>query len=183
MFPPGHLAAGYLVTEFALTKLSALYPGTAQLKFLAVGILASVAVDLDDLYAFIRIGRPIAATRDFDHRKFITHAPALHLAIAALGFTLAQFTGSIDRQLYAIVYLLGTWTHLFFDSFGNGIMWLWPISRRLYSFFASNKRLNVPESLPTVVYWQKFLIEYSRSLVFYLEILVIIAALLNFYLT
>ncbi|MCL5435571.1 MAG: metal-dependent hydrolase [Patescibacteria group bacterium] len=178
MLPPGHIAAGYLTTRIAIAELLTFYPQAAASRFWAVGILASVVIDLDDLYAFIRIGRPIAATVEVDHRKFISHAPFLHLFIAACGFGLASVFKSGDWQLYSLLYLVGTWTHFFFDSFGYGIMWLWPFDRKLYSFFNVNKRLAVSEKLPVVSYWLRFFREYLRYPPVLIEISLLIIALM-----
>lgn len=178
MLPPGHLASGYLATKLAILKLSALYPQASQARFWAVGILASLVIDLDDLYAFLRIGRPIAATAAVDHRKFVTHAPLVHFGIAILGFGYAWLSGSSDWQLYSILYLLGTWTHLFFDSFGYGIMWLWPFDKKLYSFFNPGKRLAVPEELPIISYWLRFFREYLLYPPVLVEISLLIIALI-----
>lgn len=177
MLPSGHFAAGYLTTKFAIAKLLAFYPQADQARFWWVGILASVLVDLDDFYAFIKIGRPIAATKEVDHRKFISHAPLLHLGIAAAVFGIATLLGSNDWRLYSILYLVGVWTHFIFDSFGYGIMWLWPFDSKLFSLFNANKRLDVPDNLPVIAYWVRFLKEYLRYPPFILELLVISAAL------
>lgn len=176
MLPPGHFAAGYLTSKLFSLSLLQFYPEAGQVRFLAVGILASVLVDLDDLYAFFKIGRPIAATADIDHRRFFTHAPALHLGMSMVVYGFAVRFWSTDWQLYALFYWLGTWTHFFFDSFGNGIMWLWPASRKLYSFFSAGKRSDVPEKLSTLAYWAKFFREYLRYPPFILELCVIILA-------
>ena len=181
MLPPGHFAAGYLTASLAIHFLKQVYPQVTEFHFLAVALFFSVAPDLDDFYAFFKIGRPIAATKDIDHRKFLSHAPFIHLLIAAIGFIGAKLLGSSDWQLYSILYLIGTWTHFIFDSFGYGIMWLWPKSTKLYALFRPNKRLNISENLAPFEYWIKFVEEYFKDPVFYIEISVILFSVLIFY--
>ena len=141
-----------------------------------MGILASVLVDLDEFYAFHKIGRPIGENDKINHRKFISHAPLLHLGIGVLGFILSTIFGSIDFQIFAIMYVVGMWTHFFFDSFGYGIMWLWPFTDKLYAFRHRENRMKIRGS-SVFGYWKRFLIVYSRDFVFYLEALVIILAI------
>ena len=176
MLPSGHFAAGYLTSKLAIGSIVPIYAQANDARFWAVGILASVLVDLDEFYAIRKIGRPIGENDAVNHRKFITHAPFLHLIIGAVGFILATLFGSTDFQIFAIMYVVGMWTHFFFDSFRYGIMWIWPFTNKLYAFRYTGKRMDI-QGKTVLGYWKRFAVVYSRDFVFYLEALVIIGAI------
>jgi len=184
MLPTGHFAAGYLTTKLSIAALLPYYAQAGDSRFWVVGILASILTDLDDFYAFKKIGRMTSDNRKegrVTHRKFISHSPLLHLAIALVGFLTGLLFSSSDLQIYSTVYLVGTWTHFFFDSFAYGIMWLWPFNNRLYAFRNTEVDFDIPET-EFWPFWTKFLKLYTRSLVFALEMMVIATAAIVYFL-
>jgi hypothetical protein len=179
MLPTGHFAAGYLTTKLALTTLLPAFPQALDTRFWVVGLVASVATDLDNFYFFAKIGSFLGGTKDQTHRDLPSHAPMLHLAISVVAFGLATILGSSDFQLYAIVYLTGTWTHFLFDSFALGLRWLWPFSKKLYAFRDAGKDLDIQET-SFFPYWITFIKLYTRSFVFFIEVIVILSAAIVF---
>jgi len=177
MLPSGHFAVGYLVTKFSISSLSGIFPQANEARFWVVGMLAAVLVDLDEFYSFYKIGRPIGTAKGINHRKFFTHAPLFHLFIGLVGFIVGLAGGWSDLQLFAILYVAGMWSHFFFDSFGYGIMWLWPFSRRIFAFHNNSIDFEIPAG-SILEYWGKFLKLFVKDFVFYLEIAVITLALL-----
>jgi len=173
MLPFGHFAGGYLAASATAAALSGAFPQASDPKFMWVAIAASVLVDLDDVVAFVKIGRLIARTKSVDHRKFFTHIPLIHFCVSLLAAAGGYVAGSADWQLFAIFYFVGILTHLFLDSFGYGVMWLWPCSLRLYAFTRAGKDFDIPTSLPVVEYWKTFVKEYQRTPVFYFEAILI----------
>lgn len=176
MLPSGHFAAGYLVTRLAVNSLLPYYTFADQTKFWVFGILAAVIVDLDEFYAFKKMGMPIAGTKEVNHRNFITHAPLLHLLLGGIVLAIGFFAGAKELEFFAILYILGMMTHFILDSFGYGIMWLWPLNNQVYSFRDTGRALEVHAS-SVVNYWKGFLGLYFRDMVFYLEALIILVAL------
>jgi hypothetical protein len=179
MLPTGHFAAGYLTTRLTIASLIATFPQGSEPKFWAIGLIASVLPDLDEFIVFYKVKR-FTGDNKVVHRKFISHAPLLHLAIGSVALLVSTVLGSQDWQLYSILYVVGTWTHFVFDSFGYGILWLWPFTNRLYSVRARERNFEISEKR-FLQHWLQFLKKYSQDLVFYLEILVIVIALITFF--
>jgi len=178
MLPTGHFAAGYLTSTFTLSSLINLYPAVNDPKFLALGLFASVAPDLDEFYAFYVAKGFWFKKKDkaIIHRNYLSHAPLLHLFVGLASFVVGLVANSSDLQLYAILYIVGTWTHFFFDSFFYGVKWLWPFSNNLYAFRKPGEDMAKIEASGFFSYWIGFLKLYVRDLVFYLEALVIVVA-------
>ncbi len=177
MLPSGHLAAGYLTTKLALDSLSKFYPQANDPRFWAMGMVAAIIVDLDSFYAFFKIGSPIGSSKDINHRKFLSHAPLLHLGIGTLIFGAGRLLHYSDWELYGILYAVGMATHFLLDSFGLGLMWLWPFKNELYAFRRAGKDFETA-SETVFGYWRDFLKDYIRDFVFYLEAAVILSAIL-----
>ncbi|OGE80234.1 MAG: hypothetical protein A2826_03145 [Candidatus Doudnabacteria bacterium RIFCSPHIGHO2_01_FULL_43_23] len=178
MLPTGHFAAGYLTTRLTIAGLIATFPQASDPRFWAIGLIASVIPDLDEFVVFYKVGR-LTGDNKVPHRKFISHSPLLHLAIGAIAFLIANILGSQDWQLYSVLYVVGIWTHFVFDSFGYGIMWLWPFTPRLFSLRAREQDFQIKET-KFFAYWLEFLKIYSKDLVFWLELIVIAVALVVF---
>lgn len=178
MLPTGHFAAGYLTTRFAIASLIATFPQANDPKFWVIGLIASVIPDMDEFAVFYKVKR-FTGDSKVVHRKFISHAPLLHLAVGAAVFLISNIIGSQDWQLYSILYVVGTWTHFIFDSFGYGILWLWPFSKKIYSVRARERDFQINQR-GFFEYWIEFLRLYFKDLVFYLE-MVVIAVALAFY--
>src|SRR3989338_6100078 len=181
MLPTGHIAGGYLASIAAAKIFGAELPELSQDSMIAFGAFMGFAPDLDMFYSFYRKKRMYfdenSANPEINHRHYNTHAPLLHLSIALAIFILGAVTHSPWVQAGGVMWLAGTWSHFFLDSFGYGITWLAPISSKVYSFYNSGNKISVP-GRGFFQYWGDFLKAYSKRLEFYLELIVVIIALM-----
>ena len=181
MLPTAHFAAGYLTEKLSLELLGSVYAHSQQTKFLYLGIAASLFPDVDILFFFLQThGFAVGTQKGINHRSYITHVPAFHLMIAAIAWTGSRIAGSTTGELIAIVYLIGTWTHFVTDSFFYGIRWLWPFSNRFYAVSSAGRDFEIRSS-SALDFWKKFLVKYSHNYVFYLELILIAAAVYTYF--
>ena len=109
-----HLPSGYIVARAAGVR--------SGLPFWAA-LVGSVFPDFDMIwFLFVDQGA-------IHHHLYWVHAPGFWVIVAAL--TLPFLRGTIRQA--ALLFLAGIFVHLVLDSIGGGIMWLWPLSDRLYS--------------------------------------------------
>ena len=96
---------------------------------LGLSALVGLLPDLDSLIV-LAVSRRESFKNKFNHHKFFTHTPLFYLLLIALLWML-------DVPKVAALCGVLTWAHLFLDSWGtdDGIMWLWPLSRRQFSLF------------------------------------------------
>jgi len=178
MLPTGHLAAGYLV-GVGVAKL--LLPDITQFElhfFGYWGAFLGFAPDLDVFYAFFVQKSLLVAHKDTPiHRKYFFHAPILWLIVGMLIIYFAR-----DYKFWVIGYLvwLGSWSHFILDSVEYGIMWLWPFNTNVYALFNIKDNLRFEEKN---FFWHsfKFLKEYTKKLSFYLEIFIILTAIIIYF--
>jgi hypothetical protein len=129
MTPSGHAGASIVVAyviERCVFK-SEVTPITLGLSAL-VGLLP----DLDGLITIaLKRSRPLG--NKLRHHEFLTHTPLFYLLL-----TLALW-GIASPQVSVLFGMLSL-GHLFLDSWGtdDGIMWLWPLSRRQFGLFPRN---------------------------------------------
>jgi inner membrane protein len=106
------------------------------LPFLAIGLLASIAPDLDLLYFYT-----IDHHRHL-HHSYWTHIPMfwllLYLFLLAPVWRLYRNHGLL---LLNIIFLNIT-LHLLLDSFAGGIKWLYPVDPEYFRLFHITKRFN-----------------------------------------
>ena len=124
MMPFGHIGGGILVATAAekLVFKNPLSPTT-----LGIVVCLSILPDLDSIPAYIFMKwKP--GQEKLDHHSYFTHTPIFY-------FCLSIFVWIGLGLEAAILFLLITLTHLLLDSWGtdDGIMWLWPISKKKYS--------------------------------------------------
>ncbi len=176
MLPPGHVAGGYL-TAYALIKIAKPDLDDAQIQqLLALGALFGFSPDLDMFAAFAKIKSWTIQSDKIDHRKFISHAPFVWLVAGLLIYFLSDST---FIQYVGLLVWLGGWSHFVLDSFGHGIRWFWPFSKRLFALKDVDVKSNI--AAPGFFnYWSTFLKHYTTQLSFYLEIVVIISAITTF---
>lgn len=180
MLPPGHIAAGYLVSLGVAQLLVHNYRLLDDPGLIAFGALVAAAPDLDLFYKFFQVKR-FYLDKESDnerttHRRLISHAPLIYLAVAAIAFLL----GSDLVKALSIMFLAGTWSHFILDTSGYGIAWLYPFSSKLFTLKPINEETRSNGSGFTD-YWMKFLNFYSRRPEFYLEILIILLAVYVFF--
>lgn len=174
MLPPGHVAAGFLVAE-ALLKITQPGLSSAQASHLLWwGMFWGFAPDLDVFRIFFREKSfTIRNPQKNDHRNFWSHAPVLWLGV---GLGVYFFASSVYIQFIGLLLWLASWSHFLLDSLEYGIMWLWPFSKNRYAL----KTIEIKENNQPGFfgYWRRFLKIYLTRISFYLEILVIISALI-----
>jgi membrane-bound metal-dependent hydrolase YbcI (DUF457 family) len=77
---------------------------------------------------------------------------------------------------------LGSWSHFILDSIQYGIMWLWPFSNRTYAFKDREvDYVNNTGKDSFISYWWSFVKAYSQTLSCYLELLIIITAIIIYF--
>lgn len=127
MTPSGHAGASIMaayVVERCVFK-SEVAPVTLGLSAL-VGLLP----DLDGLVAMAMDRGRISNKGKLRHHEFPTHTPLFYLVLT-LGLWL------IAPVEVVVLFGVLTFGHLLLDSWGtdDGIMWLWPLSRRRFGLF------------------------------------------------
>lgn len=179
MLPTGHIAAGYLASLGVANLLAHKFNPLDDPSLIVFGTLIAAAPDLDLFYKFWRVRR-FYFDKDSDnekttHRRLISHAPLLYLSLAAVAF----FLGNEFVKALSIMFLAGTWSHFILDSSGYGIPWLYPFSDKLFTLKPINEETR-SNGTNFTDYWIRFLGFYSRRPEFYLEILIIITAVIVF---
>jgi membrane-bound metal-dependent hydrolase YbcI (DUF457 family) len=180
MLPPGHVAAGYLVGRVLLNFLPSGLSVNEQSQIIWWTMFFSFAPDIDMFFSFFRERKFIIQdTKGNNHRQYYSHAPILWLVLALCIFIA---TDSTYVKYFSLALLFGSFSHFILDSIEYGIMWLWPINKKVYAF----KKLS--ESTPNLKttflsYWWNFVKAYTRKITFYFEIIIILLAIfinLNF---
>jgi len=125
----GHIGGGLLVAG-AAEKLMI----NADFSAVTLGIVVflSILPDLDGILAYLfRKWKP--GVKRLNHHDYFTHTPILYLCLSiAIWFGIGKD--------FSILFILLIMTHLILDSWGtdDGIMWLWPASKRKFSILARN---------------------------------------------
>ena len=179
MLPPGHISAGYLTAK---TLLHFVHPNLSQtqLSHLALwGVAFGLAPDLDMIYACYKKGSyRVIGQNGVQHRKFISHAPILWLIAGLAVFFLSAST---YFKMFGLIIWLGSWSHFLMDSFDYGVMWLWPFNKKVFSVFNREMNFEIDGRKNIVAYFWNFVTLYSKLVTFYLELAVIIAALIIYF--
>ncbi len=176
MLPPGHIAAGYLVAQGAVSVLGISESHANLLLF--VGALAGVAPDLDFIPFFAK-HRTLKLVRGDSHRGYITHTPLFWLIV---GLTVYLINISSPLRYFGLVIWLSSWSHLLGDSLEYGIRWLWPFRNQYYSLLpapAADALVTYKVRTP-VFYFEYFMVVYPKSRAFILEVGLIVAGLIVF---
>jgi hypothetical protein len=176
MLPPGHVAAGYLAAySFVKIVKPALEPSQIN-QLILWSTFFSFAPDLDWFWAFAR--EKAFIVKDFkqnDHRKFYSHAPLPWLATGLLIYFLSS---NEFVKYFGLMLWLGSWTHFVLDSIEYGIMWLWPFSSKVYALKDAGLALEANEEKRFFAYWWHSVRLYTKSVSFYLEVVIVIFALI-----
>jgi membrane-bound metal-dependent hydrolase YbcI (DUF457 family) len=177
MLPPGHLAAGYLTAKALLYFGHQNFTELQQSALIGWGLIFGVAPDLDMLYSFAKQkGYRVIGDDLPQHRKYISHAPILWLIA---GLVIYFFAGNIYHKYIGLLLWFGSWSHFILDSFDYGIMWLWPLSNKVYSLRNREKNFGPIDGPKNVIsYFIGFLKQYRKVITFYLEIIIIISAII-----
>jgi hypothetical protein len=179
MLPPGHIAAGYLTAEALLHFTHPNLTAHQQNGLLLWGMLFGFIPDIDTFIAFARERAWFVKNQDNNHRKFITHAPIIWLAMGLIVMAVAP---NEYWKYVGLLLWLGSWSHFLLDSIQYGIMWLWPFSNRIYAFKDREKDyVNNAGKDSFISYWWSFVKAYSQTLSCYLELLIIIVAIIIYF--
>lgn len=165
MLPPGHAAAGYLVSAGVLSAMGVPYNTPAAQTILALGFMFGALPDVDMFFAFAKTRSMVIENAKQSHRVYITHTPIFWFAIAVVVFAATR-----DITIAPLVFLCPL-SHLLLDSLEDEIMWRWPFSSQPYRLFKSTHDLDIPRQ-DFFSYWKKFLWWYwsNRRLTAILEI-------------
>jgi membrane-bound metal-dependent hydrolase YbcI (DUF457 family) len=177
MLPPGHVAAGFLVTS-VLIKITQPALDTTQINSLYfLGMIFSFIPDLDMFFAFAKIRDFKISREKAYHREYIVHAPILWL-IAGLGIFF--FAHDLFVKYIGLLIWFGSWSHFLLDSLEEGIMWLWPMKHKLYSFRKNQVLESEDIKGDFFRYWYNFVKMYAKSgsLTFFIEVALIFISLI-----
>src|SRR3989338_5170182 len=173
MLAPGHLATGYLISMAVIKLLNPPVAAEQLSTLILVGMLAAIAPDID-LFKFYYHDRKKGETSLQRHREYLTHAPVLWL-IAGLGIFLISNNPVLKYS--GLLIWLGSWSHFLMDSFEVGIMWKWPLSKKRHAL-RPVVDLPIQQSDKVFRHFLSIMRKYMRSITFYAEVLVIVAAIL-----
>lgn len=179
MLPTGHIAAGYLTAEALLHFAHPAVTPEQKTQLLWWGVFWGFAPDIDVFYYFFSNKTLLVAGGGSkkDHRSYLSHAPILWLIA---GLLIYFFAGSIYLKYIGLLLWLGSWSHFLLDSIDYGIMWLWPFDKKIYALFNQNVKRPVSEKNFFAHVW-KYLKLYTKMATFYLEIIVIVTALIVYF--
>lgn len=171
MVLPGHLAGGYLATRALLSLTHATFSSTKTTALLIIGTLAGDGPDID-LFWYSFKHRVLKSQVKDDHREYVSHAPLLWLAVCLVIALIGLLVGSVFTEFIGLAILVGSWSHLILDSVEHGVMWLWPLSSKLFSV-SSHRDPEVPGEPGSVrAYWNFIVKAYPKRITFWLEIIV-----------
>lgn len=176
MLPPGHLAGGYLTAQALLKIVKPDLPEAELRQLLYWGLFFSVAPDLDTFVSFAMEKAFFVKDQRHNHRKFLSHAPLLWLFASLLVYCLSS---SEFGRVFGLIILTGSFTHFILDSIEYGIMWLWPFSKKVFALKNPERNFDNPYD-SFWQYWIYFVKQYSKTLTFFAEILIIVSFLLFF---
>jgi hypothetical protein len=176
MVLPGHLSGGYLATRALLSLSHAAFTPGQTLALYIIGTLAGDGPDIDLLWYSFR-HRILGSKVEDDHRRYVTHAPFLWLIACLIIVGIGWLCGSVFTEFIGWVILVGSWSHLILDSIEHGVMWLWPLSSKLY-FLREVNEPEVPGQRGSILgYWNYIVMVYPKRVTFYIEIAVTLVGL------
>jgi hypothetical protein len=126
--------AGHIGGSLAITAIVQQYAFGHRLtpKVLGLGVLIGLLPDLDALLSLV-LGRWQPGNSQLLHHQYLTHTPLFYLLLALGLWTVTSFE-------FAVLFAALTLGHLLLDTWGtdDGIMWLWPASKRQIGFLAAH---------------------------------------------
>jgi len=177
MLPPGHLAGGFLAAEALLKIAKPDLPQSQMSRLLVLGAAAGFAPDLDSFWSFFKEKSfTVRNLEKNDHRMYVSHAPIIWLLA---GLAIYFFATSTFIKYAGLVIWLSSWSHFLLDSVEHGIMWLWPFSSKRFALVKSDlTNITTPGFFG---YWMSHLKKYITKISFYLEIVIILSALIIYF--
>lgn len=180
MLPPGHIAAGFLTAKVLLHFTHPPLPEVQQVQLLWWGAFFGFAPDLDMFLFFIKNKTLLVANRDAaesSHRKFLTHAPLYWLFAGLLIFF---FSPSVYWKYVGLLLWLGSWSHFLLDSIEFGIPWLRPFTNKFFALKDREYKVVIKEQ-GFFRHSFAFLKMYCQRISFYLEVAIIVSAIIIYF--
>ncbi len=180
MLPPGHVAGGFLA-GYALLKVTKPELAPAEYnQLLFWAMFFGFAPDIDNFFAFAKV-KSWWYKQGMDntiHRRFFTHFPILWMLA---GLAVYFFAQSEYYKYFGLIIWVASWSHFLLDSISAyGIEWLWPFSKKVCALKNSGVKSEiVAESF--VEYWWKFTKKYLAKPEFYIEVLLILTAIIIYF--
>ncbi len=147
-----HLPGGFLLTQ-ALIHRHVKQDSAAYWRLMVIGLLASLAPDLD-LFYFYFIDQ-----RQHLHHSYWTHIPIYWYSLYLLCLLLVLMVGQRSWLLICHVIFLNVLLHFVLDSVTGGIRWLSPWDMTYFRLFSVPKRF--PLWYANFVWHWTFLLEIS----------------------
>ncbi len=181
MLPPGHIAAGYLTAKIVTGSLQYNLTASQINELSLIGAIVAFLPDLDFFFAFAKLKAFRIDNKIVNHRKLLTHAPIIWLLVGLIIF----FSASSDfGKALGLVFWLSSWSHFILDS-GEGIMWLWPFTKRFLplptSYYQRKYEFKHKEYKSFWKYWFNLAVKDYCSFTGIIEILIILTALIVFF--
>ncbi len=145
----GHLPAGYLCTTVLLKYRAA--PTAQRNIFLMLGLLGSIAPDLDMFYFYL------VDHRQHWHHTYITHWPSFWFGVIASSLIVGYMIRNQPLAYGGSILGINGFLHLVLDTHVGRIRWLEPFSNQWVYFFDVPARHH-PKILNFVFHWT-FLLE------------------------
>jgi membrane-bound metal-dependent hydrolase YbcI (DUF457 family) len=127
---------------------------------MALGVFFGFAPDLDFFYGFAKAKTWTATEQEFNHRRYLSHAPILWLLLG--GFIYFIGPHPFWKEV-GILLWIGSWTHFVLDSIESGVMWLWPFQTVQYAFLPIRKKYLTSEKR-FIPFWSGFVKWYAQDL-------------------
>lgn len=176
-----HAAAGYLIAK-AFLHLSPLSLSASQENVLiTLGILFALLPDLDFIPFFLKHGS-MNLQKNESHRVQWSHAPLPWLLLSLIIIEISYLLNASLMLATGILLFLCLLSHFLGDSIEYGVMWLWPFSKK--QFYLHKARGTEPLSKKEGVisyYWKFFTRVYAKNWMLWIDIVVILAALVVFF--
>jgi hypothetical protein len=189
MILPGHIAAGYITAFVTTTILSSTFgysfTPAEQTLLLTAGALLGDAPDIDVIFSFLKKkSTDVSALRG--HRDHVTHIPLLWLVLGLIIYGVSAIVTSgagatnigvseFWKTLSLLIWLC-PWSHLLCDSIftDTGVRWLAPFTHKSYMTI-ENKGGKFPSG------WKNLFLQYAFNPLCYLELAMVILALIVFF--
>ncbi len=121
-----HMPAGFLLSRYLLKDER---DEPSYIKYLLIGLIASIAPDFDLAYFHL------IDARQHPHHSYWTHIPIFWVGIYMfLVYPVYKWLGRTGIKLLSMFLLCGL-LHMSLDSVASGIKWLYPIDKSYYGLW------------------------------------------------
>ena len=121
-----HMPAGFLLSRYLLKDER---DEPAYIKYLLIGLIASIAPDFDLAYFHL------IDARQHPHHSYWTHIPIFWVGIyTLLVYPVYKWLGRTGFKLLSMFLLCGL-LHMSLDSVASGIKWLYPIDKSYFGLW------------------------------------------------